>query len=112
MAAVRPLEADGCVELARIERSGLIESRHLGAAAVVDAVQARGYDQLVCEGGPTLATQLRAAGLVDEMCLTTAPMLGGRAPFSADDEVTRLIPRQILVDDEGFSYGRWVPAAD
>lgn len=37
MAAVRPLEADGCVELARIERSGLIESRHLGAAAVVDA---------------------------------------------------------------------------
>jgi 5-amino-6-(5-phosphoribosylamino)uracil reductase len=84
----------------------------LEAAAVVDAVQARGYDQLVCEGGPTLATQLRASGLVDEMCLTTAPMLGGRAPFSADDEVTRLIPRQILVDDEGFSYGRWVPAAD
>jgi len=37
MAALRPLEADGCVELARIERSGLIESRHLGAAAVVDA---------------------------------------------------------------------------
>lgn len=32
----RPLDADGCVELARIERSGLIESRHLGAAAVVD----------------------------------------------------------------------------
>lgn len=34
---VRPLEVAGTVELAHIERSGLIESRHLGAAAVVDA---------------------------------------------------------------------------
>ena len=33
----RPLDLDGCVELARLERSGLVESRHLGAAAVVDA---------------------------------------------------------------------------
>lgn len=33
----RPLEASGAVELARIERSGLVESRHLGAAAVIDA---------------------------------------------------------------------------
>lgn len=30
------LEATGCEELARLERSGLVESRHLGAAAVVD----------------------------------------------------------------------------
>ena len=29
------LGADGCVELARIERSGMVESRHLGAAALV-----------------------------------------------------------------------------
>lgn len=34
----RPLTAAGSVELAHIERSGLIESRHLGAAAVVDAL--------------------------------------------------------------------------
>jgi L-asparaginase II len=31
------LEAGGCVELARVERSGMVESRHLGAAALVDA---------------------------------------------------------------------------
>jgi L-asparaginase II len=30
------LDAAGCVELAHVTRSGLIESRHLGAAAVVD----------------------------------------------------------------------------
>lgn len=33
----RALAVDGSVELARIERSGLVESRHIGAAAVVDA---------------------------------------------------------------------------
>jgi L-asparaginase II len=31
------LTADGSVELATLERSGMVESRHLGAAAIVDA---------------------------------------------------------------------------
>ncbi|MFN3706982.1 dihydrofolate reductase family protein [Microcella sp.] len=84
----------------------------LPVAAVVDAIRGRGYDQLVCEGGPSLANQLRASRLVDEFCLTTAPVLGGGAPLAADDDATaRLIPRQLLVDEEGFSYGRWVSAA-
>lgn len=33
----RALDVGGSVELARLERSGLVESRHIGAAAVVDA---------------------------------------------------------------------------
>ena len=33
----RPLTPDGARELARIDRDGVIESRHLGAAAVVDS---------------------------------------------------------------------------
>lgn len=34
---VRPLTVEGSVELARIERSGMVESRHIGSAAVCDA---------------------------------------------------------------------------
>jgi L-asparaginase II len=34
---VRPLTVEGSIELARIERSGMVESRHIGAAAVCDA---------------------------------------------------------------------------
>ena len=34
---MRPLDVSGTVELAHIERSGLVESRHVGAAAVIDA---------------------------------------------------------------------------
>ncbi len=36
-APLRALTVEGSVELARLERSGLVESRHIGAAAVVDA---------------------------------------------------------------------------
>jgi 5-amino-6-(5-phosphoribosylamino)uracil reductase len=43
----------------------------LGAA--VGSLAARGYDNVLAEGGPVLA----AAGLVDELCLTVSPVLAG-----------------------------------
>ncbi len=35
----------------------------------------RGFSDVLCEGGPTLARDLLAAGLVDELCLTVVPRL-------------------------------------
>lgn len=47
-------------------------------AAAVRALRAEfGLRQLLCEGGPALATGMLAAGLVDELCLTVAPTLIG-----------------------------------
>ncbi len=49
--------------------------------AVVDAgraiseLAARGARCVLCEGGPSLNGQLIAAGMVDELCLTLAPVL-------------------------------------
>jgi riboflavin biosynthesis pyrimidine reductase len=37
----------------------------------------RGLTQLLCEGGPTLFGALNAADLIDELCLTVAPLLAG-----------------------------------
>lgn len=37
----------------------------------------RGHQQLLCEGGPRLFGALTAADLVDELCLTVAPLLAG-----------------------------------
>lgn len=34
---MHPLSVDGCVELATIDRNGLVESRHIGAFVVIDA---------------------------------------------------------------------------
>lgn len=36
-----------------------------------------GIEHLLCEGGPTLLGQLATAGLIDEWCLTIAPLLLG-----------------------------------
>jgi riboflavin-specific deaminase-like protein len=41
------------------------------------ALRRRGIGSLLCEGGPTLNGELLGAGLVDELCLTYAPYLGG-----------------------------------
>jgi riboflavin biosynthesis pyrimidine reductase len=32
---------------------------------------------VLCEGGPTLLGELVAAGRLDELCLTIAPLMGG-----------------------------------
>lgn len=46
-------------------------------AAGVAALHARGARQLLCEGGPGLLGSMIAADLVDELCLTVAPLLAG-----------------------------------
>ncbi|GAC1600562.1 MAG: pyrimidine reductase family protein [Acidimicrobiales bacterium] len=43
----------------------------------VRALGERGYDNVLAEGGPGIASQLAAADLVDELCVTVAPMLVG-----------------------------------
>jgi riboflavin-specific deaminase-like protein len=59
--------------------------RHEGAVDMALAMrqlrEERGVRALLCEGGPHLHGQLWAAGLVDELFLTTAPrMTGAEAP--------------------------------
>lgn len=39
-----------------------------------------GYTRILCEGGPALLGELAAASLIDELCLTTSPLVvGGQA---------------------------------
>lgn len=46
-------------------------------AAAVAALRERGLGRLLCEGGPHLFGSLTAADLVDEVCLTVAPLVTG-----------------------------------
>jgi len=61
----------------------------VGAEAPVDPVAAvetlrrRGHELILSEGGPTAFGALIAAGLVDELFLTTSPLIAGRSPRSA-----------------------------
>jgi riboflavin-specific deaminase-like protein len=45
--------------------------------AAFDALHARGLSRILCEGGPSLLHELVADDLLDELCLTVAPMLAG-----------------------------------
>ena len=55
--------------------------RHEGRVDLAEAMRhlrsEHGVRGLLCEGGPHLHAQLLAAGLVDELFVTTAPKLGG-----------------------------------
>jgi riboflavin biosynthesis pyrimidine reductase len=46
-------------------------------AALTDLRSSYGLNHILCEGGPTLFGGLHAADLVDEVCLTIAPLLAG-----------------------------------
>ena len=69
-AAQQPPPAPVRLVVAGVDRVDLV-----GAVARLRAEY--GLRHLVCEGGPTLATGLVEAGLVDEFCLTLAPTLLG-----------------------------------
>jgi riboflavin biosynthesis pyrimidine reductase len=46
-------------------------------SAAVKALAERGYQRILAEGGPHLLAQLLAANLLDELCLTVAPLMTG-----------------------------------
>ncbi|MBO0683937.1 MAG: dihydrofolate reductase family protein, partial [Candidatus Dormibacteraeota bacterium] len=50
----------------------------LDAGAILEAIRAEGCRRVLTEGGPRMLTSLIAAGLVDELFLTLAPVLAGR----------------------------------
>ena len=79
--------------------------------SVLDDLHARGYRRVLAEGGPGVLGVLLAAGLVDELCLTLAPMLAGgsgkRIVTGPDLPLDRWRRRLVLGDDEGYLYTRW-----
>ena len=110
---VAPTEAERAVR-ATADRLGarvlLVGARApLSPPAVLAALAAEGCTRVVCEGGPSLATQLAAHDVIDEYCVTVAPRLEpASAPFVGIDDAHRpdTVVAGLLVDGAGFSYLR------
>ena len=66
---------------------------HVDPVAAVEALRRRGHQLILSEGGPTTFGALVATGLVDELFLTTSPLLAGHSSRS---------PRLALVEHAEF----------
>jgi riboflavin biosynthesis pyrimidine reductase len=88
--------------------------RHEGQVDMVAALrhlrEERGVRGLLCEGGPHLHSQLWAAGLVDELFLTTAPrMTGAEAPRIVEGALPEIAELELawLLEHEGELFARY-----
>ena len=93
-------------EILQLESSG----DSIASDAIISVLRARGLSSIVCEGGPSLAGQLLESGLVDELCLSTSPMLGGEHLALTGSALTTqraLTVTQLLRDESSGLYARW-----
>ena len=77
----------------------------------LSALADRGLLRVDCEGGPTLFADLVAAGLVDQLCLTVAPLLAGAGAVRIATGLPSAAPMDLslhsIASDEGFLMLRY-----
>lgn len=105
--------ADRRAETAKVAHVIVVGSRGVDLAGALAALQRRGLRRVICEGGPHLLGELASAGLVDELCLTLAPMLtgagAGRITAGSSFPVRPLTLTTVLTEDE-FLFCRYEAA--
>ncbi|MFG2149572.1 pyrimidine reductase family protein [Streptomyces sp. NPDC048696] len=102
---VREAERAGAVVVVAGDGPGVEPAR------AVEALAGRGLPRMLTEGGPRLLGQFVAAGVLDELCLTVAPLLtagtaqriAGGPPVSVPERF-RL---ESLLEEAGFLYTRY-----
>ncbi len=93
----------------------VIDDDHVPASTILDELTGRGYRKILVEGGPTLLGQFAAVGLLDELCLTTSPLLEGgyaarilAAPEAARPTFPVPLTLASVLEDNGFLLCRYV----
>jgi riboflavin biosynthesis pyrimidine reductase len=96
-----------------IDCSGADRSRVDLSVALAQLAE-RGLRRVLNEGGPTLLGAFVEADLLDEICLTTAPLLVGggavRIAAGATDALTRMRRAHVITDADGYLYTRYIRA--
>lgn len=96
-----------------IDASGS-EPDSVDSATVLKILADRGLYRVLTEGGPLLLGTLIEDGLLDELCLTVAPLLVGggskRIVTGLGNVHTKMRRTHLLTDDDGYLYSRYVKA--
>jgi 5-amino-6-(5-phosphoribosylamino)uracil reductase len=81
---------------------------------LVQRLEARGMRRILTEGGPMLLGSFIQRNLLDELCLTIAPFIVGglarRIATGPGQLQTRMRCADVLTDDAGYLYTRYVKA--
>jgi len=91
------------------------EPESVDNATVLKILAERGLYRVLTEGGPLLLGALIEEGLLDELCLTIAPILVGggskRIVTGMGSVHTTMRRTHLLTDDDGYLYSRYVKGA-
>ncbi|HET7741274.1 MAG TPA: pyrimidine reductase family protein [Mycobacterium sp.] len=83
-------------------------------ASVLEILADRGLRRVLTEGGPQLLSLFIEHDLIDELCVTIAPILVGgqarRIATGSGEVHTRMRRSHLLTDPEGYLYTRYVKA--
>ncbi|PYC73994.1 hypothetical protein C7C46_24600 [Streptomyces tateyamensis] len=111
-------DAPAAARAAVAEVADLVEAGH-GSVDLVAAqreLTARGWTRQLTEGGPRLLAGLAGSGLLDELCLSLAPLMtAGDAPRimhgleMPDAQAMRLVS---LIEQKGFIFTRYCRAGN
>lgn len=88
------------------------DPRQVDLATALHRLAGRGLLRVLTEGGPSLLGAFIAAQLLDEMCLTSAPLLVGgnavRIAAGGNAVLTAMHRAHVLTDADGYLYTRYV----
>lgn len=117
-APVRPIvithtaaPADRRTALANVADVVIAGEREVDPALALAELNARGFAQVLCEGGPALLGAIIAADLLDELCLSISPLLIGgnsaRIVAGIADSARRMTPVHVLQGTGGMLFTRY-----
>lgn len=106
--ATAPGVADLIAELGQ-DQVLVVGKAEIDAVALKQELVARGFVNILSEGGPTLFAELLRAGVVDEVCTTTVPnLVGGAHPRIAHGlPVDVALSLAVLLEEDGTLVQRW-----
>lgn len=113
-AAAAPQTRRALGDLAEVIDVSGSDPESLELARAVTVLAERGLGRVLAEGGPGILGRLIADGLLDELCLTVAPVLvggaAGRIVTGDGDDQARLRLQHVLRDDDGYLFLRYARA--